>query len=166
MSRAFVRESDDAKEYLPPSRPPLPAGVTNYITPSGARRMKAELDRLLAEKQSCGAEEERRKLEARVRELQQRIQTLVVPPAPTSRDVVCFGATVKVRDSEGEQVTYRIVGIDEADPDRERISWRSPLARALLSHRVGEKVEFNAPSGGQQLEILEISNDPDVPAGS
>jgi transcription elongation factor GreB len=128
--------------------------------------MQAELDRLLAQKRACGSEEESRKLEARGRDLQQRIQTLVVTPAPTSRDVVCFGATVKVQDSYGEQTTYRIVGIDEADAERDRISWRSPLARALLSHRVGDKVEFNAPAGARQIEILEIGNDQDAPTDS
>jgi len=160
MSRAFVRESDEGWEQLPP-RPPLPAGVTNYITPAGAKRMEAELARLLEQKRSCASEEDRRNLEARIRDLQQRLQTLVVTPAPTSRNTVSFGASVKVRDSDGEQTTYRIVGIDEADAERDEISWRSPLARAILSHQVGDKVQFDAPAGARELEILEISYQPD-----
>jgi len=156
MSRAFVRESDEAREEVLPSRPPLPPGVTNYITPEGARKMQAELNRLSEQKRTCGSEEERRKVEVKVRDLQQRVQTLVVTPAPASRDTICFGATVKLRDSRGRETGCRIVGIDETDPDRDWISWRSPLARALLSRRVGDKIQFKAPASTQELEILEI----------
>ena len=157
MSRAFVRESDDAGEQLPPSRPPLPPGVTNYITPDGAKRMEAELDRLLEQKRNCGSEEERKRLEAQVRDLQGRVQSLVIAPPPASLETISFGTTATVRDSRGEETTYRIVGIEEVDLERDWISWRSPLARALLSHRVGDKVQFNAPAGTQEFEVLEVS---------
>jgi transcription elongation factor GreB len=119
--------------------------------------MEAELERLIEQKRACGSEDERRRLEQELRELQQRVHTLVVSPAPASSDTVCFGAQVKVRDSRGSETSCRIVGIDEADLDRDWITWRSPLARALLSHRVGDKIQFKVPAGVQEFEILEIS---------
>ena len=157
MSRAFVRESDDAREQLPPPRALLPPGVTNYITPDGAKKMQAELARLMEQKRNCRSDEEKKKLEAQIRDLQGRVQTLVITPVPTSLETISFGTTVKVRDSRGEETMYRIVGIEEVDLERDWISWRSPLARALLSHRVGDRVYFNAPAGTQELEVLEIS---------
>jgi transcription elongation factor GreB len=69
---------------------------------------------------------------------------------------VSFGATVTVRRKDGE-ISYRIVGVDEADPDRGWVSWPSPIARALLQARLGERVSFKFPSGEETLEILEIS---------
>jgi transcription elongation factor GreB len=157
MSRAFVRESDDAREQARPARSPLPPGVTNYITPDGAKKMQAELDGLIQQKRSCQSEDEKGKLEAQLRDVQLRAQTLVISPPPVSLETVSFGTTVTVRDSDGEETTYRIVGIEEVDLERDWISWRSPLARALVSHRVADKVQFNAPSGTRYLEILRIS---------
>jgi len=161
MSRAFVRESDDAGDELKPMHPPLPPGVTNYITPAGAKQMQAELGEFLETRRSSGEQlssQERRRLDSQIRQLQQRLQTLVITtPPPNGEGTVCFGATVRVRDSHGEENTYQIVGIDETDLDRDLISWRSPLAKALLSHRTGEKVQFDAPSGRQDLEIVEVT---------
>src|SRR3954447_2706486 len=168
MSRAFVRESDNSGDDLPPARPQLPPGVKNYITPAGAQRMQSELTDLLQQKRRllesqagvgmAGSDQERRKLESRIRVLQQRLQTLVVTPPPANgRDSICFGATVLVRNLQGEEISYRIVGIDETDLDKDHISWRSPLARALLSRRVGDQVRFDAPSGTEELHILSIA---------
>ena len=72
-----------------------------------------------------------------------------------------FGATVSVREANGELADYRLVGVDEADPDRGWISWTSPMARALnLAHR-GERVNFSTPSGPTELEIVNISYESD-----
>ena len=59
----------------------------------------------------------------------------------------------------GEQEKYRIVGIDEADADRGHISWCSPLARALLSHRAGDTIRFRAPGGPEDLQIVSVAYD-------
>ena len=67
-----------------------------------------------------------------------------------------FGSTVTVRDSHGEESTYRLVGVDETDPARNEISWRSPIATALLNAQRGQKVPFRFPSGATELEIVKI----------
>ncbi len=168
MSRAFVRESDDAHQDPPRPRPQLAPGVKNHITSAGARRLRAELDDLLEQKSRLapGAEgptaadldPRRHDLEARIRALQQILDSVVVtaPPA-VGRDRICFGADVLVRHAGGQQEMYRIVGFDEADPERGQISWRSPLARALLSHRAGETIGFQTPSGLEELEIISVT---------
>src|SRR5262245_47307696 len=105
MSKAFTRESDDMPErpMAPRPAPSLPPGVRNYITPSGAQRLQAELDALI-QSGSTGA---------RVSALRQRLQTVeVVPPPAPPHEQVRFGATVTVRDSAGQDETYRIVVLD------------------------------------------------------
>jgi transcription elongation factor GreB len=69
---------------------------------------------------------------------------------------VFFGATVTIADEEGNEAIYSIVGMDEADPGRGRISWTSPLARALIKSRLGDTVRFQAPGGLRELEIIAI----------
>ena len=150
MSKAFTRESDDLPERPAAVRPApiLPAGVRNYITPSGAQRLQEELDTLL-QAGSTGA---------RVLSLRQALQTVeVVPPPPAPYLQVRFGATVTVRDSAAEEETYRIVGVDETDIDRDWISWLSPLARALLNASIGERVRIELPGGERTLEIVAIA---------
>ena len=169
MSRAFVRESDDSDEDLNiPIRAPLPPGVKNLITPGGARRLQEELAALLEKKRelsrspsdtpSSETEAQSRKIQLRIRQLQQIADSMVITPPPTgSRDRVCFGAGVLVRHANGQEATYRIVGIDEIDLDRNQISWRSPLARALLSQRAGNRVQFDSPSGKDELFVVSFS---------
>jgi transcription elongation factor GreB len=162
MSRAFVRESDDSDEDLNvPVRSQLPPGVQNLITPGGAKRFQEELAGLLEKKRelsqsgSAGSESEARKIQSRIRQLQQLVDSMVItPPSAGNRDRVCFGASVLVRHGNGQEETYRIVGIDEIDLDRNHISWRSPLARALLSQRVGSRIQLDLPSGKDELLIV------------
>jgi transcription elongation factor GreB len=170
MSKAFTRESDDAPD-LPvrlPRASPLPPGAKNYITPDGAARLRAELDQLLQMERPGAAHdsvpeadhEARRRIQAldtRVAELQHALQTVVVVPAPAPpHDEVRFGATVLVREPNGEEVPYRIVGVDETDIDRGWVSWLSPIAKALLNGRLGQRVRFRFPSGEAELEIIDI----------
>ena len=162
MSRAFVRESDDSDEDLNvPVRSSLPPGVKNLITPNGAKRFRDELALLLEKKRevsqsgSAGSESEARKIQSRIRQLQQIVDSMVItPPSGGNRDRVCFGASVVVRNANGPEETYCIVGIDEIDLDRNHISWRSPLARALLSKCVGDRVQLDLPSGREELLIV------------
>jgi len=69
---------------------------------------------------------------------------------------VYFGATVTVMEEDGGELTYSIVGIDEAEPSRGRISWISPLARALLKAEVGDSIRFQSPGGLRVLEIVDV----------
>jgi transcription elongation factor GreB len=172
MSKAFTRESDDeADEVSPLPRPLLPPGVKNYITPSGAQRTRDELAELCERNRqlpcsTAGARQaespqpgsDQRKIEARIRQLQQILESVVVTEPPAmGRDVVRFGATVTIRRASNEETVYRIVGVDETDVDRGYISWLSPLARQLLGRRPGERVGFKVPAGDEELQILVVS---------
>jgi transcription elongation factor GreB len=99
-----------------------------------------------------------REIDRRIRFLTKRLENaLVVDPArQESTEMVFFGATVSVLDEDGAEVRYSIVGLDEADPGRNRISWISPLARALLKARIGDSIRFQAPGGLRELEIVDI----------
>jgi transcription elongation factor GreB len=154
MSKAFTRESDDAPEpAIRPLASVLPPGVKNYITPNGAEQLRRESERLMAEPASPASQR-------RLYELQQSLMSAVVvasPPLPWEQ--VQFGAWVTVRNRQGEQQIYQIVGVDETDIEQNRISWRSPLAKALLKAKVGEEVRFRAPAGEEHLKIIAIRYD-------
>jgi transcription elongation factor GreB len=165
MSKAFLRESDTEEA---PERPPpvslLPPGTKNLLTPDGAERLRAELTRLVEVERpplaTAGRDADTKRellaLDQRIRHLENSLRTAEIVPSSSSEETVRFGATVAVRDRSGELSRYRIVGVDETDLTRGWISWQSPLARALLNARRGQRVAFRAPSGPQELEIVEI----------
>ena len=169
MSRAFVRDSDDHPE--PPiarQAPDLPPGARNYLTAAGAQRLRDELQNLVEVERpplvaNTSDPDAKRRLLAvnqRIEELEQSLQTAeIVSPGDGTGDLVRFGATVTVRDESGEDSTYRIVGVDEIDVDRGWISWMSPIARALLNARTGDRVPFKFPSGEEHLEVLDVRFD-------
>jgi len=168
MSKAFTRESDDLPERPMPSRLPslLPPGVKNYLTPDGARRLQEELNRLVeverpkvaAAPDSSNEREPLQELDQRIQHLQQCLHAAEIVSTPTSPwNQVRFGATVNVRDSSGSESSYRIVGVGEADVDRGLVSWLSPIARAILNAKLGQRVRFKSPSGEELLEIVNIS---------
>ena len=170
MSKAFTRESDDLPDVPIRSHQPsqLPPGAKNYLTPDGARRLREELDRLtqLDRPRAAGLLDESESkrqlqmLDERIRYLEQSLQTAVVVPRPDAHeDRVRFGATVTVRERSGGESCYRIVGVDETDLDRGWVSWLSPIAKALLNARTGQRVRFRSPSGEQELEIVGIAFD-------
>lgn len=99
-----------------------------------------------------------RELDRRIRYLQKRLPQLkVVERRPEGAGQVFFGTWVTLEDAKGAKAIYRIVGSDEFDPKRNWISVDSPMARALLGHRVDDEVRVEAPAGGVMLTILEIS---------
>ena len=177
MSKAFTRESD-ALEEEPQAEPRAPDGTKNYITPAGLARLKSELKalveverpeivRTVAWAASNGDRSENadylygkkrlREIERRVRFLMKRLEIAeVVDPRDQDRDRVFFGATVAYRDASGGEHTVSIVGTDEVDPGRGRVSWVSPVARALLKAREGDTVTLRTPAGDEQLEVLRI----------
>ncbi|KAB2840809.1 transcription elongation factor GreB [bacterium] len=179
MSKAFTKEPDDEDrddEEVPENS--VPRGEKNYLTPAGAARLQAELHDLLHKQRpeitavvawaaSNGDRSENadyiygkrrlRELDRRIRFLTKRLEAAeIVDPLQVKSEQVFFGATVTVEDEEGERKTYSIVGIDEADPARGKISWISPLTRALLKARVGDLVQFRSPKGIRELEVVEI----------
>ncbi|MGH9324568.1 MAG: GreA/GreB family elongation factor [Vicinamibacteria bacterium] len=157
MSKAFTKESeggpfDDAHLEL---KDPLPAGVKNYVTPEGASALREELSRL--EHQLRPKSKRVEGLDRKIQFLRDRVANMVVvDPGSQDKDSVRFGAFVTVADSEGNEKDYHIVGVDESDPPRGKISWISPIAKALISARVGDVVTLELPDGNTELEILEI----------
>lgn len=96
------------------------------------------------------------RLDAEIQRLQTILASGVIAEPPGDRTRVAFGAFVQVRDGQGEEDTYQIVGVDEANPEEGRISSVSPLARALLSRQVGDKVRFQSPAGPRELTVLKL----------
>lgn len=99
-----------------------------------------------------------REIDRRIRFLTKRLDLaqIVDPARQESADQVFFGATVTISDEQGVAQTYQIVGVDETDFARNRISWVSPLARALLKSREGDMVRFQSPVGWREVEVVDI----------
>jgi len=179
MNKAFVRESDsDDEENLSPALK-LPPGTRNYITPAGHARLKDELEHLVKRERphvvevvswaaSNGDRSENgdyiygkrrlREIDRRIRFLTKRIENaeIVDPLRQGNNDQIFFGARVTIADADGTENTYTIVGVDETDVAKGRISWISPLARALNKAREGDSIRFQSPVGIREIEILEV----------
>lgn len=156
--------------------------VKNYITPAGLLRLKEEHRFLLNRERpavtkvvtwaaSNGDRSENadymyakrrlRQIDSRIRFLTKRIDAaeVVNPAAPRSAAAatrIFFGATVTYRDSTGLEHVVAIVGLDEVDVNRRYISWRSPLARALMKAGAGDRVVLHAPNKTEHLEVLDV----------
>lgn len=182
MSKAFTKETTGDEEDEEIEAPPIPPGAKNYMTPGGYRRMRAELAQLVnAERPevvrtvswaaSNGDRSENgdyiygkrrlREIDRRIRFLTKRLEAAeVVDPARRgATDQVFFGATVVYATAGGASQEITIVGVDEVDPKRRRVSWVSPIARAVLRAREGDSVELRTPSGHETIEILEVRYD-------
>ena len=163
VSKAFTRESDDAPaDEIPPIRFRLVAG-RNYITKEGADRLRRRLlalrekRRLLANQaENLHAPSALKRLELECQKLQSILDSAVIAEPPLDRERVSLGAWVQLRDADGAEEAYQIVGAEEAEPDEGRISSASPLARALLNRRTGEKVHFKIPTGHRDLTIVSV----------
>jgi len=153
-------------------------GDPNYITPEGARRLDEELIRLrtverpktvreVADAAAQGDRSENAEYiygKKRLREIDRRLNFLakrldkavLVDPREQRGDKAFFGATVEVEDEAGARRTYVLVGEDETDSATGRISWRSPVGRALLGKRAGEVVVVNRPAGAVELEVVSV----------
>ncbi|HET8578469.1 MAG TPA: transcription elongation factor GreA [Methylomirabilota bacterium] len=147
------------------------------MTRAGYERLKAELERLkkerpvlsraIGEARSHGdlsenaeyhaAREKQGFLEARIKELESKVSTAEVLDPPTSGERVTFGSTVRLEDNDGKETRYQIVGSDEAEPARGRISVMAPLARTLIGKKVGDRVVAQLPGGKKTFEILEAN---------
>lgn len=164
MSRAFVKESDDdfAAGELPER--PLPAHV-NYVTPKGLELLQTRVRELeerheQLKKQRDEDSEARQKIREIDRDLRyfraQLERATLVDTANQPRDQVHFGATVKIEDEDRSEQEFSIVGDDEADVAGGKISWASPLARAMIGARVGDTVVWRRPAGEAEVSIVAI----------
>ena len=103
------------------------------------------------------AKERQGQIESQIADIEDRLsRAMVIDPTTLSGDKVIFGATVHLLDENDKKIVYQIVGETEADARIGRISYNSPLGRALISRSVGDEVEFSAPSGDRYFEIAAI----------
>ena len=163
MSRAFVKEDDDAPDEPLPDRPE--SEHPNHVTPAGlaqleSRRDELEASRLELARRAADDESARDRLryvERDLRYYRRRLETArLVDPASRDAGRVSFGATVTVRDDAGAESRYAIVGEDEAAPEAGLVSWVSPLARVLEGARVGDHVVWRRPAGALGLTVTAI----------
>lgn len=151
MSRAFVKEDDDAPEEFPER---LVSSAPNLVTPEGLAAIEAEITRLNDELAQAGEDRsERARIGRDIRYWNARRGSAQVMPAPADTDVVHFGSTVTIDRDDGRHQTFRIVGEDEADPEKGTLSHVAPLARELLGKGVGDTVNV----AGHEAEIAKIS---------
>jgi transcription elongation factor GreB len=167
MSKAFTREENDGPDIpdLPPLSSALAPGAKNYITAAGAQKLRDELQQLVEitrpglanSSDNPDAKRQLARLDQRIMQLEESLQSAeIIEPPDGPAEIVRFGTTVTVRESDGSHATYRIVGVDEIDIDRGWVSWLSPIAKALLNSKRGQHVRFKFPSGEETLEIVDI----------
>lgn len=161
MSKAFTNEEATLEVVVPP-RAPLPPGVPNYVTPRGLALLRDERRALEAERAELErAPEEGRGAalaawSVRLAELERRLASAQKVDPPVGPSAVRFGSRVTVADAAGEEKSVEIVGVDEADPERGKIAFLAPLAKALLGREVGETVSVATPGKPRTLEIIAI----------
>jgi transcription elongation factor GreB len=157
----------------------VPTGIKNYMTPNGFRTLQEELRNLLRVERPKVVEvvawaagngdrsengdyiygkKRLREIDRRIRYLTKRLESaeVVEPEKQQGLEQVFFGATVKYVREDDTELTVTLVGIDEASLKEDKISWISPVARALLKARVGDVVELRTPGGGESIEVLSI----------
>ena len=148
------------------------------MTRAGYEKLKEELDRLkrverpaitkaIAEARAHGdlsenaeyhaAREKQSFTEGRINELEGKVGAAEVIDPPNGGDRVTFASTVRLEDENGKEVRYWIVGSDEAEPAKGKISILAPLARTLIGRRVGDNVTAQLPGGKKAFEILEVN---------
>ncbi|MCC7260380.1 MAG: transcription elongation factor GreB [Alphaproteobacteria bacterium] len=181
MSKAFTKENDtgDDAPDEPDEPDTLPPSQKNYMTPAGFAALQEELRALLRVERPKVVEvvawaagngdrsengdyiygkKRLREIDRRVRYLTKRLESAVVvdPAEQQGLTQVFFGATVTYAREDDSEHTVTLVGVDEADLSHGKISWISPVARALMKSRVGDTVELETPSGAETLEVIAI----------
>ena len=178
MNKAFTKE-DSAEDDELEEVERLPAGQKNYMTPNGLEALKSEFNQLLRVERPKVVEvvswaagngdrsengdyiygkKRLREIDRRVRYLTKSIESAIVVDPQLQKNLaqVFFGATVTYAYEKGDEQTVTLVGIDEANLDEGKISWLSPVARALMKTHVGDLVELRTPAGPTAIEVLSI----------
>ena len=180
MSKAFTNEDNTADEPEEPApEDALPQGEKNYMTPNGHAAMEREYHELLYKERPKVVEvvswaagngdrsengdyiygkKRLREIDRRLRYLGRRLQNAVVVDPAQQRGLkqVFFGATVTYARADDSEHTVTLVGLDEVDVPAGRISWLSPVARALMKAKVGDSVRVQIPGGMEMLEVVAI----------
>lgn len=180
MSKAFTKETDHDHDHDDIERKDsTPPHTKNYVTPHGHADLQNELRYLLSEERPKIVETVRwaagngdrsengdyiygkrrlREIDRRIRYLTKRLDTaeIVDPKLQQNLTRVFFGATVTYISHDGTKATVKIVGIDEADLEKGKVSWISPIAKSLLKAQVGDEVILRSPAGNETLKIESI----------
>lgn len=164
MSRGFVKEDDQEDVPLVPPRAYLPEGEINYVTPSGMNDLLAEKQMLINEKGNLSITNENEKrialnhINAKLQLLDNRIaEAKVVDPKEQPQNEIRFGATVTLKIEKTNTIqTFQIVGVDEANISKGKISFISPLAKVLINKRVGDNAILKLTKDERVFEIIDI----------
>ena len=165
MSRGFVKEDDQEEVPIVPQRAYLPEGVTNFVTPCGMDQLLVEKQMLVNEKNNLNNADENEKrialnyINAKLQLLNNRIiEAKIVNLSGQPQNEIRFGATINLKIEASKDIqTFQIVGVDEADISKGKVSFISPIAKALISKKIGDKVILKQAKKDIVFEIIDIS---------
>lgn len=161
MSRGFVKEDDQEEVPLVPPRADLPVGTDNFVTEIGLEQLLEEKKKLLAEQELLDASQEKEyrisfnHINAKLQLLNDRIASAkIIDPQKLPQDEIHFGATVTFENKENPNFQkFQIVGVDEANISKGKISFTTPLAKALMNKKVGEEAPLQL---GQKVNVFTV----------
>lgn len=165
MSRGFVKEDDQEEVPIVPQRAYLPEGVPNFVTSTGMDQLLAEKQMLIHEKDNLSSTNENEKrislnyINAKLQLLNNRIaEAKVVDLKDQPQNEIRFGASVTLKTGlSGSIKIFQIVGVDEADISKSKISFISPLARALINKKVGDRITLKRDREDIVFEVMDIA---------
>jgi len=171
MSRGFVKEDDQEEVPIVPQRAYLPEGVTNFVTPAGMSQLLAEKLSLENERTNLNTVSENEKrieinhINSKLQLLNNRIaDARIVNLNDQPSDEIRFGATITLKtESSGSSQIFQIVGVDEADISKGKVSFISPMSRVLINKKTGDKVTLKQAGKDVVFEIIAISYNIDIP---
>jgi transcription elongation factor GreB len=165
MSRGFVKEGDQEEIPIVPPRAYLPEGVINYVTQEGMNELQEERQNLINEKSRLDRSNENEYriavnfINAKLQLLNNRIaEAKIIDLAEQPQNEIRFGATIKFKIGGAQKIhTFQIVGVDEADISKGKISFISPIAKLLINKKAGDKVFLKRDKGDIVYEIMDIT---------
>lgn len=165
MSRGFVKEGDQEEIPLLTPRANLPFGISNYVTANGLNELNEEREALIAERKSLMKQSKElnriqiNHITTKLSMLEERINSArIINLSNQTQDEVQFGAIVTIfKLKENCTSQYQIVGVDEANITKQKVSFLSPIAKILLRKKVGDIVSLQTPAGERQMEIKAIA---------
>jgi transcription elongation factor GreB len=165
MSRGFVKDDDQEEIPIVPPRADLPEGVTNYVTQMGMDELLAEKEMLITERDNLNIDSEKERriasnhINAKLQLLNNRIaEANIVNLSEQPQNEIRFGASITLKVEVTKTIqTFQIVGVDEANISKGKISFLSPLARVLINKKVGDKAILKLANQDRVFEIIDIS---------
>jgi Transcription elongation factor len=165
MSRGFVKEDDQEEVPIVPQRAYLPEGVTNFVTPYGMNQLLAEKQMLVNERNNLNNANENEKrialnyINAKLQLLNNRIaEAKIINLNEQPQNEIRFGAIITLKTEASKDIqTFQIVGVDETDVSKGKVSFISPIARVLINKKIGDKVILKQAKKDIVFEIINIS---------